>query len=217
MRSPPVKLLARVRTAIRVRHYSRRTEQIYVGWIRRFIRFHGLRHPRELGGDEVTAFLNWLAEERRVSRPTQSQALSAILFLYRNVLEVELPWMQSLVRAPLRQRLPVVLSRDEVRTVLRRLDGPVPLVVALRDGLACSKPAPTPHQPGPTALVHPTSTIISGLVCTLLFLAPPLLAASCLGRTAPPLSVSVSQVLRPSGCPCFLAIVMPITSCPRMA
>lgn len=117
------RLLDRVRSEIRLRHYSPRTEATYVRWIHRFILFHGKRHPSELGGPEVERFLSWLAEERKVSASTQTQALSAVLFLYRYVLGYDLPWMTEVVRAPARSRLPVVLTRDEVRGVLRRLQG----------------------------------------------------------------------------------------------
>lgn len=128
------KLLDLVRQAARVRHYSPRTEQAYVRWVKRFVLFHGKRHPAELGGEEVKRFLNWLAEDRRVSASTQTQALSALLFLYRHVLMLELPWMTDVVRAPARPRLPVVLSRDEVRAVVRRLQGVERLVVMLLYG-----------------------------------------------------------------------------------
>ena len=93
------RLLDRVRIALRTRHMSRRTEEAYVFWVRRFIVFHGKRHPAEMGAPEVTAFLSHLAMERRVSASTQNQALSALLFLYRHVLAVELPWLDGLVRA----------------------------------------------------------------------------------------------------------------------
>jgi Phage integrase, N-terminal SAM-like domain len=106
------KLLDRVRQAIRLRHYSRRTEQAYVAWIRRFIVFNGKRHPRELGEPEVTAFLSGLAA-RSVSASTQNQALSAILFLYEVVMGGRLAWMDGIVRAQRPVRLPVVLSREE--------------------------------------------------------------------------------------------------------
>ena len=128
------KLLDLVRQAARLRHYSPRTEQAYVRWAKRFILFHNRRHPAELGGEEVTAFLSWLAEERRVSASTQTQALSALLFLYRHVLMLELPWMTEVVRAPARPRLPVVLSREEVRAVIRRMQGSERLVVMLLYG-----------------------------------------------------------------------------------
>ena len=113
--------IASVREAIRVRHYSRATEKSYCGWVRQFIRFHGLRHPRELGAPEVESFLTWLAVERKVSASTQNQALCALLFMYRHVLEMELPWLEGVVRAKRPQRIPVVLSPDEVRRVLDQL------------------------------------------------------------------------------------------------
>jgi integron integrase len=121
--SPPPRLLDQVRDGIRYRHYSFRTEQAYVEWVRRFVRFHGLRHPRELGGPEVVAFLTHLAVERNVAASTHQQALSALLFLYRDVLGVELPWLGDIERPKKPRRLPVVLSRDEVRALLSQLDG----------------------------------------------------------------------------------------------
>lgn len=132
--SRPPRLLALIRQAARLRHYSPRTEQAYVRWARRFILFNDKRHPAELGGDAVTRFLSWLAEERRVSPSTQTQALSALLFLYRHVLGLDLPWMTEIVRAPARPRLPVVLSREEVRAVVRRMQGVERLVVVLLYG-----------------------------------------------------------------------------------
>ncbi len=131
--SPP-RLLDLVRQALRVRHYSARTEKAYVRWICRFVVYHGKRHPAELGGEEVTRFLSWLAEDRRVSPSTQTQALCALLFLYRHVLRLDLPWMTDVARAPARARLPIVLSRDEVRAVIRRLDGVERLIVMLLYG-----------------------------------------------------------------------------------
>lgn len=129
----PPKLLDRVREATRLRHYSRRTGDAYVAWIRRFIVFHGRRHPRELGAREVTAFLSSLAH-RGLSASTQNQALSALLFLFEVVLEQRLPWMDQIVRAQRPARLPVVLSRDEVSALLSRLDGPVWLMASLMYG-----------------------------------------------------------------------------------
>jgi hypothetical protein len=111
----PPRLLDRVREAIRARHYSRRTEKAYVHWIRRFIFFHGKRHPAEMGAAEVTAFLTSLAVQDTVAASTQNQALSALLFLYREVLGVDLPWLEDVVRAKRPQYLPVVLTRDETR------------------------------------------------------------------------------------------------------
>ena len=117
------RLLDRVRAVIRARHYSRRTEKAYAAWIRRFILFHGKRHPLEMGGPEVTRFLTSLAVEGHVAGSTQNQALSALLFLYREVLAQELPWLDDIVRAKRTARLPVVLTRDEVRAVIRQLRG----------------------------------------------------------------------------------------------
>ena len=113
-----MRLLDRVREAIRVRHYSLGTEKVYVAWIRRFILFHDKRHPAEMGKHEVEAFLSYLAARRKVSPATQNQALQALLFLYRHVLEIELPWLDDVIRAKPKRRLPVVLSPDEVRDVL---------------------------------------------------------------------------------------------------
>ena len=121
--APKPRLLDRVRAAIRARHYSRRTEKAYVAWIRRYILFHGKRHPLEMGGPEVTRFLTSLAVEGHVAGSTQNQALSALLFLYREVLAQELPWLDDIVRAKRTARLPVVLTRDEVRAVIRQLRG----------------------------------------------------------------------------------------------
>jgi len=128
---PAPKLLDQVRERIRVRHYSLRTEDAYLHWIRRFIFFHGKRHPREMGGPEVEAFLSHLATEGRVAASTQNQALSALLFLYRDVLKVELPWLDGVVRAKRSQRVPVVLTENEVRGLLARLDGTKWLVASL--------------------------------------------------------------------------------------
>lgn len=119
----------RAREAMGVRHLSRRTQEAYLGWMRRYHAFHRRRDPARLGPEHVTAFLNMLANERRVSASTQNQALAAILFLYRQVLGIDLPWLDDLVRAPARERLPVVLTRDEVRRVLRQLEG-VPRLMA---------------------------------------------------------------------------------------
>ena len=124
------KLLDRVRAAIRTRHYSRRTEKAYVGWIRRFILFHDKRHPDEMGAPEITRFLSSLAVDSQVSASTQTQALSALLFLYRDVLGRELAWIDGIVRARRPKRLPVVLTREEVRAVLEELQG-TPRLMAL--------------------------------------------------------------------------------------
>ena len=122
MQTPPVsaapKLLDQLRHQIRRRHYSIRTEDAYVYWVRFFIRFHGLRHPREMGAAEAEAFLTYLAVQRKVSASTQNQALSGILFLYREVLKVDLPWLDNVVKAKRPQRMPVVLTREEVQAAL---------------------------------------------------------------------------------------------------
>jgi integron integrase len=120
MREPP-RLLDRLRDALRTRHYSLRTEDAYVRWARRFILFHGKRHPDEMGAEEVVAFLTWLATVKQVSASTQNQALAALLFLYRVLLRRELEGLDAKVRAHRPKKLPVVLSQDEVRRVLREL------------------------------------------------------------------------------------------------
>lgn len=125
----PPKLLDRVRAAIRARHYSRRTEEAYVLWVRRFILHHGTRHPLEMGEAEVSSFLTSLAVRQQVGASTQNQALSAILFLYKDVLNRPLDWLEGIVRAKRTRRMPVVLSREEVKAVLGQLDG-VPWLMA---------------------------------------------------------------------------------------
>jgi len=112
-----------VRKAIRLRHYSYRTENTYVQWIWRFVVFHGKRNPKLLGGEEVEKFLSHLAQERSVSAATQNQALAALLFLYKRVLNVDLPWINNVVRATRPQRLPNVLVQQEVQSVLANLQG----------------------------------------------------------------------------------------------
>jgi len=119
----PPKLLDQVRDRIRVKHYSIRTETQYVQWIKRFILFHGKRHPIEMGAAEVEAFLSHLAVVGQVSASTQNQALSALLFLYKEVLLIDLPWLDNVVRAKRPQRLPCVLTRTEARNVLTRISG----------------------------------------------------------------------------------------------
>ncbi len=128
------KLLDRVRAAIRLRHYSQRTQESYVGWIRRFIIFHGKRHPSEMGGREVVAFLSDLALRRHVSGSTQNQALCGLVFLYRHVLGRELGALDGLVWARTPSRLPVVLTREEVGAVLGQLDGVMWLIAVLLYG-----------------------------------------------------------------------------------
>lgn len=126
--------LEQVRNAIRVRHYSIRTEEAYLGWIRRFILFHGKRHPQEMGETEVGAFLTDLAVRGRVAASTQNQALNALVFLYKVVLERPLGEVGGVVRAKKPQRLPVVLTADEVRRLLRHLEGTHWLVACLLYG-----------------------------------------------------------------------------------
>ncbi|MBP5987938.1 MAG: integron integrase [Azonexus sp.] len=133
MTQPP-KLLDRVRERIRFKHYSIRTEDSYVQWIRRFILFHGKRHPSEMGAVEVEAFLTHLAVEGNVAASTQNQARSALLFLYKDVLGSELPWLNNVEQAKKPRRLPVVLTEDEVRDLLANLEGVHWLVAGLLYG-----------------------------------------------------------------------------------
>ena len=128
------RLLEQLRDEIRFRHYSIRTEQAYLGWVKRFILFHGKRHPRDMGAEEVTRFLTHLAVQGNVAASTQNQALNAILFLYREVLKIELAWLDDIHRAKKPARLPVVLTRDEVRTRLAQFDGTQWLIAALLYG-----------------------------------------------------------------------------------
>src|SRR2546422_4453593 len=142
--SPKPRLLDRVRAGLRARHYSRRTEEAYVAWIKRDIFFfHATRHPAEMGAEEVTRFLSSLAVDGQVAASTQNQALSALLFLSRDVLEVDLPWLDGIVRAKRPQRLPVVLTRDEVRAVPLGSRGcPVSwLACSTAPGSGCSRAA----------------------------------------------------------------------------
>src|SRR5690242_6393981 len=131
---PPPRLLDRVRAELRTRHCSLRTEKAYVGWIRRFILFHGKRHPSEMGAEEITRFLSALAIERNVAASTQNQALSALLFLYKEVLAQELPWLDGIARPKTPARIPAVLTREEVRQVLAAMDGPPRLAALLLYG-----------------------------------------------------------------------------------
>lgn len=129
-----VKLIDRLRERIRYLHYSLRTEHTYVHWVRAYIHFHGLRHPAEMGGAEVEAYLSWLATTRKVSASTHKQALSALLFLYGKVLGVQLPWMAEIGRPRTQRRLPVVLDAEEVRRVLALLQGEHRLLAQLLYG-----------------------------------------------------------------------------------
>ena len=128
------KLIDQLRLAIRRRHYSRSTEKAYVQWCVRYIRFHGLRHPRDLSADDLTRWLNHLANDRHVAASTQNQALSALLFLYKNVLEIDLPWLDGVDRARRPARLPVVLTRAEARAILDQLQGTPWLAASLLYG-----------------------------------------------------------------------------------
>lgn len=129
-----LRLFDEVRRHMRLKHYSLRTERAYLGWIRRFILVHDRRSPREMGGAEVEAFLSTLAVEGQVAAGTQNQALSALLFLYRVVLGVELPWMENVVRAKRPRRVPTVLSQDEVRRLLASMQGRAWLLASLLYG-----------------------------------------------------------------------------------
>jgi len=134
-----VRLLDQLRERIRYRHYSLSTEKSYAYWVRNFILFHGKRHPRELGGAQVEAFLTHLANQRAASASTHKQALAALLFLYRHVLELELPWMKEIGRPHTPARLPVVLSQDEVGRLLAAASGVEGLVMRLLYGTGLRK------------------------------------------------------------------------------
>ncbi|MDQ3511669.1 MAG: integron integrase [Pseudomonadota bacterium] len=129
-----MRLLDQVRARCRVKHYSLRTERVYVYWAKRFILANNKQHPRAMGVVQVEAFLSHLAVNQNVAASTQNQALSALLFLYRDVLGIQLPWMDSVVRAKKPQRIPVVLSREDVMRLLIQLEGPVWLMAALLYG-----------------------------------------------------------------------------------
>ena len=131
---PAPRLLDQVRARARYRHFSVRTESAYVGWIKRFILFHDKRHPRDLGTRDVEAFLTHLAVTRKVSASTQNQALSGLLFLYREVLGQEVPWLDGIVRANAPKRLPVILTRDDVARLLTQLQGTPQLMAQLMYG-----------------------------------------------------------------------------------
>lgn len=130
----PPKLLDRVRQAIRSNRYSPRTEQAYLDWIKRYIHFHGIRHPQEMGAEEVRGFLTHLATELDVAASTQNQAFSALLFLYREVLQQKLPWIDDIVRAKRPAKVPVVFTQTEAREVLRRITGTPRLMAHLLYG-----------------------------------------------------------------------------------
>lgn len=132
--SNPPKLLDQVREKLRVKHYAIRTEQTYVDWIKRYILFHGKRHPKDLGARDVEVFLTHLAVVGKVAASTQNQAKSALLFLYREVLETQLPWFDKITQAKAPQRLPVVLTVSETQTVLSHLTGTHALIAGLLYG-----------------------------------------------------------------------------------
>jgi len=128
------RLFAEVRTVARMRHFSIRTEQAYVNWIRRFILFHKKRHPRNMGEAEIRTFISHLAVESEISASTQTVALSALLFLYRDVLKKELPYVSNIERARKPKRLPLVFTRNETKRILINLEGAQWLVVSLLYG-----------------------------------------------------------------------------------
>lgn len=117
------KLLDQVRNLIRTKHYSIRTEEAYVGWIRKFILFHGKRHPKEMGENQISAFLTHLAVNRDVAASTQNQAFNALLFLYRKVLGMEFGTLDNVERAKKPRKLPVVFTKEEIREIINQLDG----------------------------------------------------------------------------------------------
>ena len=135
--TPPllsVRLLDQVRERIRYLHYSLSTEKTYLYWVRFFIRWHGLKHPRDMGAKEVEAFLTMMATQRKVSASTHNQALSALLFLYREVLNIELPWLNDINRPTSPRRIPSVLTKDEVAGVLASMEGETALLARLLYG-----------------------------------------------------------------------------------
>lgn len=130
----PPRLLDQVRDKIRLKHYSIRTEQAYTDWIKRFILFFDKRHPRDMGAREVEQFLTHLAVNGKVAASTQNQAKAALLFLYKEVLGIELPWLENVQQAKAPKRLPVVLNRDEIQAILSRLNGTQHLIASLLYG-----------------------------------------------------------------------------------
>lgn len=131
---PKPRLLDQMRAVIRVKHYSLRTEKTYISWVRHFIHWSGLRHPADMGAAEIEAFLSMLANQRDVAASTQNQALAALLFLYKQVLGVDLPWLDGITRAKKPARLPVVLSQAEVRSVLSHTKGTSGVIIRLLYG-----------------------------------------------------------------------------------
>ena len=133
------RLLVRMSDAIRSRHYSLRTEQSYIQWVRRFILFHNKRHPENMGEKEISSFLTDLAVNRKVAASTQNQALSALLFLYKHVLDQKLDWLEDVVRAKRPRRLPVVLTQAEAGTLLDNMTGVNGLIAKLIYGTGMRK------------------------------------------------------------------------------
>ena len=129
-----VRLMDRVRDTVRALHYSRKTEHSYCYWIRLFIRYHRMRHPSDMGAQEISQFLTWLAVHRRVSAATQNQAFNAIVFLYRKVLDIQLEHIDNVIRAKQSRRIPVVFTRHEVAAILHQLEQPYRLMVSLMYG-----------------------------------------------------------------------------------
>jgi integrase len=129
-----VRLMDRVRDTVRTLHYSRKTEHSYCYWIRFFVRYHRMRHPSDMGAQEISQFLTWLAVHRRVSAATQNQAFNAIVFLYRKVLDIQLEHIDSVIRAKKSRRIPVVFTRQEVAAILHQLEQPYRLMVSLMYG-----------------------------------------------------------------------------------
>src|SRR3989338_5165797 len=130
----PPRLLDQVRDKLRVKHYSIRTEQTYTDWIKRYIYFHDKRHPKDLGARDIEAFLTHLAVAGKVAASTQNLAKSSLLFLYREVLEIQLPWLDNITQAKAPKRLPVVLTVSEVQALLSHLTGPLGLTASLLSG-----------------------------------------------------------------------------------
>jgi integron integrase len=133
-RDSPPRLLDQVRARIRYKHYSIRTEKVYVQWVRRYVLFHGKRHPRDMGPDEVVAFLTYLANDGNLAAASHQQALAALLFLYKEVLGVELPWLGDIGHPKRPKRLPVVLTFDEVRRLLSQMEGTHKLMAEIMYG-----------------------------------------------------------------------------------
>lgn len=131
---PKPRLLEQVRDVLRYRHYSYRTEQSYIHWIKRYIYFHNKKHPRDMGADEIVEYLTHLAVKRKVSPSTQNQALSALLFLYKQVLKVDLPWLDNIKRAKRKKYIPVVFTRNEVKQLLAQFEGTHWLIFSLMYG-----------------------------------------------------------------------------------